>query len=158
MQRNIPIQFGPQQFGLCLQYAPRTFLPLHLLPRQPYLSDWWFFESWQLSDPRLLVSEPTNFNMFSNCSPQYSFSQRNSNCLCRSVYIQIWWYFQQKLRKFFNWNVFLNIYRYSVRNNRWIVVGIESTRGVPPLDLLSFSAAVQINERDILVFGGYDNS
>jgi hypothetical protein len=45
-----------------------------------------------------------------------------------------------------------------VRSNRWIVVNIESARGVPPLELLSFSAAVQINERDILVFGGYDNS
>jgi hypothetical protein len=45
-----------------------------------------------------------------------------------------------------------------VRNNRWIVVNIETPRGVPPLELLSFSAAVQINDRDILVFGGYDNS
>ena len=45
-----------------------------------------------------------------------------------------------------------------MRNNRWIVVNIESAKGVPPLELLSFSAAVQINEKDILVFGGYDNS
>lgn len=39
-----------------------------------------------------------------------------------------------------------------------MVVGIESPRGVPPLELLSFSAGLQINERDLLVFGGYDNS
>ena len=50
------------------------------------------------------------------------------------------------------------IFRYSIKSNRWIVVSIESPRGVPPLDLLSFSAATQINERDILVFGGYDNT
>ena len=47
---------------------------------------------------------------------------------------------------------------YSVRSNRWLVVNIETPRGIPPLELLSFSAAAQINERDILVFGGYDNS
>ena len=47
---------------------------------------------------------------------------------------------------------------YSVRSNRWIVVNIESSRSIPPLELLSFSAAVQVNERDILVFGGYDNT
>ena len=45
-----------------------------------------------------------------------------------------------------------------MRSNRWIVVNIETPRGVPPLELLSFSAGVQINEREILVFGGYDNS
>lgn len=31
-------------------------------------------------------------------------------------------------------------------------------RNVPTLELLSFSAAVQINESEILVFGGYDNT
>jgi uncharacterized protein YbaA (DUF1428 family) len=31
-------------------------------------------------------------------------------------------------------------------------------RNVPTLELLSFSAAVQINEAEILVFGGYDNT
>ncbi len=38
------------------------------------------------------------------------------------------------------------------------MVGINTPKNNPPLDLLSFSAAVQINEKDILVFGGYDNS
>jgi hypothetical protein len=38
------------------------------------------------------------------------------------------------------------------------VVGIESPKGIPQLELLSFSAAIQINDKDILVFGGYDNT
>jgi hypothetical protein len=38
------------------------------------------------------------------------------------------------------------------------VVNIETPKNVPALDLLSFSAALQINDTDLLVFGGYDNS
>ena len=45
-----------------------------------------------------------------------------------------------------------------MRQNRWTVVNIETPRALGGLELLSFSAAVQINERDMLVFGGYDNS
>ena len=47
---------------------------------------------------------------------------------------------------------------YSVTNDRWIVVDIETPRTVPVLELLSFSAAVQINDKEILVFGGYNDS
>ena len=47
---------------------------------------------------------------------------------------------------------------YSVSANRWIVVDIETPRNVPRLDLLSFSAAVQINPKEIFVFGGYNDA
>ena len=48
--------------------------------------------------------------------------------------------------------------RYSLKSNRWIAVAIETPANSPPLELLSFSAAAQINDKEILVFGGYDNS
>lgn len=48
--------------------------------------------------------------------------------------------------------------RYSIKSNRWIAVTVDMPRNVPTLELLSFSSAVQINESEILVFGGYDNT
>ena len=42
--------------------------------------------------------------------------------------------------------------------NKWIVVNIESSKSSPKIELLSFSAAVQTSENEILVFGGYDNT
>jgi hypothetical protein len=37
-------------------------------------------------------------------------------------------------------------------------VDIEIPRNIPKLELLSFSAAVQINDKEIFVFGGYNDS
>ena len=45
-----------------------------------------------------------------------------------------------------------------MKSNRWVAVGIQTPPNSPPLELLSFSAAAQINDGEVLVFGGYDNS
>jgi hypothetical protein len=49
-------------------------------------------------------------------------------------------------------------FRYSIKKDKWIVVKIEYDRNEDKMELLSFSAGVQINENEILLFGGYDNS
>ena len=49
------------------------------------------------------------------------------------------------------------MHRYNTQTDRWHVINIEA-RNSPRIELLSFSAAVQINNNEILVFGGYDNS
>lgn len=45
-----------------------------------------------------------------------------------------------------------------MRSNRWTVVDIRYGAGIQKIEFLSFSAAVQINQNSVIVFGGYDNT
>jgi hypothetical protein len=89
---------------------------------------------------------------------QYPLSKQLCCSLQRPVHLQIRGHLQQAGGQQPYRNVQSRPARYSLRNDRWIVVTIDSPRPTPSLELLSFSAATQINENELLVFGGYDNS
>ena len=130
---NLSLQFREELPRLGLQHAYRTFIALYLLPGQQNLPHRWLQQSRWRCLQGLRSIRPADHELLQNCSSQHSFCQLCSCCLRTPLHPQNGRHFQPKRRQLAHINVLACQSRYSTRNNRWIVVGIESPKGVPPL-------------------------